>query len=124
MTGRKRLARVVDLVLVSRADAPVEHDASESSTRGGGEGRHVGCAHGEEVRAEATDEPFQPYLKNGRLRPKGRRRVSVGGSSRWEKGGRERTVMSAESRPIVVAVRSWKLRLLIWKTAKKTKGMI
>lgn len=58
MARGERLERVVDLVLVARADAPVEHDASEPSTRGGGEGRHIGCAHSEEVRAKATNEPF------------------------------------------------------------------
>lgn len=69
VTRRHRLEAVVDLLLVARADAAVEHDLAVA-VGNVARGTHVlwdhRLAHGEEVRAETSDEPFDEDLEDGR----------------------------------------------------------
>lgn len=62
--GRHRFQGVVDFLLVARADGAVEHDGLEALA-GALQAAGVGGADGEEVGAEATDEPFDEDLEDG-----------------------------------------------------------
>jgi hypothetical protein len=82
VTGRHRLKAVVDLALVTRADATVEHDLTVpicdvaigatsfrtivvSADGVENVGRNYWLADGEEVRTKASNEPFDEDLENG-----------------------------------------------------------
>lgn len=62
MPGGERLQRVIYLLLVSSADRPVVHKVTKANTRGWSTLLDVGLANSIEMRAEASDQPFEEDL--------------------------------------------------------------
>ena len=63
VAGWKGFEGVIDLVDVAAADVSLKHDVSVAIAACGDKGG-VGVADGEEVRTQATDEPFEEDLED------------------------------------------------------------
>jgi hypothetical protein len=66
VAGRKRLQRIVNLLLIPRANLPIIHNLPVPVPPAHIARPHIGLTHRQEMRPQPTNQPFQKHLEHRR----------------------------------------------------------